>query len=239
MKLILRFENSFFEAVFSARRAHRIFLRRSMIGERLRETEANPQSLLVDLCAVTRWQHFDGRSKRMGPCDPSSKCLSAILESGRHDRMPELVGITKQPVIGRNGRVRGISGYIAENGLGDFDPKGFSVPGHPTKEDAEKACRELEALLREFPFEEEARDRSAALSAMLTATVRAQLRVAPMFHVRAHLPGSGKSYLTTLIALFATGDEVAASNFPKDDEEFRKFLLAQLLQAPPSLFSII
>ena len=90
------------------------------------------------------------------------------------------------------------------------------MPDAPTKKDAERALNEIEALLEEFPFEEEC-DCSAAVAAILTAVIRAQLKVAPMFHVQAHLPGSGKSYLTSLIALFATGNDVGASNFPTND----------------------
>ena len=209
---------------------------RTAIGGRLRVMEANPQSLLVDLCAVTRWQKFDGRSKRMMVCDPSPKYLAAILEGGKHNNLPELVGISRQPTINSNGHVQNRAGYNAENGLyGDFTALDYSVPSHPTKQDALDACERLEELLLEFPFDDAQIDKSATLSAMLTATVRAQLRVAPMFHVKAHVPGSGKSYLTSLISVFATEGEVAASSFPKDDEECRKFLLAQLLQAPPAI----
>lgn len=209
-----------------------VFLQKSAVNKQLKTVEANQQSLLLDLCGCTRWQHYDARSKRYVPCDPSQKYLSAILESGIHPFLPELIGIARQPLISENGSISKEVGYNSSTGLfGDFDPSKFSINEHLTRADALSACEQLRALLKEFAFDTES-DYSAALSAILTATVRAQLDFAPMFHVRAHLPGSGKSYLTTLISIFATADNVAASVFPKDDEECRKFLLAHLMQAP-------
>ena len=138
-------------------------------------------------------------------------------------------------MIDELGRVSKKSGYNAASKLyADFIEHAYEVPNTPTKEDALKALYELEALLEEFSFEDDC-DKSAALSAILTAVVRPQLKLAPMIHVQAHLPGSGKSYLTALIAAFATVDEVAASSFPKDDEECRKFLHSQLLSSPAAI----
>lgn len=58
------------------------------------------------------------------------------------------------------------------------------------------------------------------------------INLAPMFHVRAHMPGSGKSYLCELITAFATPQRGTPTTFPADDEECRKLLLAELLRAP-------
>ncbi|MDP2829323.1 MAG: hypothetical protein Q8O37_12040 [Sulfuricellaceae bacterium] len=68
--------------------------------------------------------------------------------------------------------------------------------------------------------------------AMLAAAVRPSLAHAPMFHVRAHMVGSGKSYLCELITAFATPQRGTPTTFPADDEECRKLLLAELLRAP-------
>lgn len=195
--------------------------------------EVNASCLLVDLSSLTRWQRFDGRSKQMLVCDPPTKYLQAILDGGSHTPLPELIGITRQPSVRKDGTIRTEPGYDLETKLyGDFKACEFTVPDAPTKKDAERALNEIEALLEEFPFEEEC-DCSAAVAAILTAVIRAQLKVAPMFHVQAHLPGSGKSYLTSLIALFATGNDVGASNFPTNDEECQKLFISLLLPAPP------
>jgi len=58
------------------------------------------------------------------------------------------------------------------------------------------------------------------------------LPTAPAFHVRAHTAGSGKSFLCELIAIFATEQPSAPAAFPSDNDECRKFLLAELLRGP-------
>ncbi|MDD7443009.1 MAG: hypothetical protein PUG38_10390 [Sutterellaceae bacterium] len=63
---------------------------------------ATQQSLLIELCRLTRWLHYDGRSKSEVPCDPPPKYLLAILDNQVQTVLPELIGISRQPVIGVN-----------------------------------------------------------------------------------------------------------------------------------------
>lgn len=124
------------------------------------------------------------------------------------------------------------AGYDPASGMfGVFDAREFSVPEFPTRADAESALALLNDLLAEFSFPNES-DRAAALSAILTAVVRPSLAHAPMFHTRAQMVGSGKSYLCELITAFATPQRGTPTTFPADDEECRKLLLAELLRAP-------
>ena len=90
----------------------------------------------------------------------------------------------------------------------------------------------LQNLLIEFRFANES-DKAAALAAILTAAIRPSLSHAPMFHVRAHAVGSGKSYLCELITAFASSQRGTPTTLPTDDEECRKLLLAELLRSPP------
>lgn len=113
--------------------------------------------------------------------------------------------------------------------FGVFDGREFSLPDHPSRAQAHHALAMLQDLLAEFSFAAET-DRAAALAAILTAAVRPSLAVAPMFHARAHMVGSGKSYLCELITAFATPQRGAPTTFPPDDEECRKLLLAELLR---------
>ena len=201
-------------------------------GTRIEEPTA--QALMFSLDAAARWQRYDGRSKKEVVCDPPEKHMKVILDRGEHEALPELLAVARQPAIGPGGRIFKTPGYWPEAKLyGDFRAEDYaSIPESLGKADAEAALRSLSELLSEFEFEAPC-DRTAALSAILTAAVRGTLPLAPMFHVTAHLPASGKSYLTSLVSVFATPGDVASSCFPKDDEECRKFLLAQLLSAPP------
>ena len=106
---------------------------------------------------------------------------------------------------------------------------GRPARGHSGRHQAALAL--LKDLLTEFSFASDT-DLAAALAALLTAAVRPSLPHAPMFHVRAHMVGSGKSYLCELITAFATPQRGTPTTFPADDEECRKLLLAELLRAP-------
>ena len=125
------------------------------------------------------------------------------------------------------------AGYDPATGMfGVFDAREFSVLDTPTRKQAEASLALLKSLLVEFGFASET-DLAAALAAMLTASIRPSLAHAPMIHVRAHMVGSGKSYLCELITAFATPQRGTPTTFPADDEECRKMLLAELLRARP------
>jgi hypothetical protein len=124
------------------------------------------------------------------------------------------------------------AGYDSATGMfGVFNTQDFSIPEQPSKTEAEAALALLKELLNEFSFANES-DLAGALAAILTAAIRPSLPNAPMFHIRAHMVGSGKSYLCELITAFATPQRGTPTTFPADDEECRKLLLAELLRAP-------
>jgi hypothetical protein len=124
------------------------------------------------------------------------------------------------------------AGYDPGTGMfGVFDEREFFIPENPTCVEAAHALAVLQDLLTEFVFTTQT-DRSAALAAMLTAAIRPSLPLAPMFHVQAHVIGSGKSYLCDLITAFGTQQCATPTTFPADDEECRKLLLAELMRAP-------
>lgn len=112
--------------------------------------------------------------------------------------------------------------------------EGSEFPKAPTVDDAVRALVELRGLLTEFDFTQD-HDEAAAVVAMLTAAIRPSLPAAPMFHIRAPQIASGKSYLSNLIAAFATATPTSALAFPTNEEEAHKLLLASLLSAPAVL----
>jgi hypothetical protein len=115
-----------------------------------------------------------------------------------------------------------------------FDAREFSIPRSPSHDEVQTALALLLDLLTEFSFARDI-DLAATLAAMLTATVRPSLDHAPMIHVRAHMVGSGKSYLCELVTALATPQPGTPTTFPCDDEECRKLLLAELLRAPAAI----
>jgi hypothetical protein len=118
--------------------------------------------------------------------------------------------------------------------FGTFNASEFLIPDRPTRAQAEAALTSIKALLNEFSFATPF-DYAAALAAVLTAAARPSLELAPMFHVKAPLPGSGKSYLCSIFASFASPAPVPAHQLPNNDEELRKMLMAELMTSPAAI----
>ena len=189
-------------------------------------------ALVRALSGVATWERYDKRMKEWQRVDPPERHARLLIDSTRYSYLPVLQGLARQPYLRTDGTLMTVAGYDAAGMMfGVFDARHFHIPETPTRENAEQALLLLKALLSEFPFACET-DLAGALSAILTATIRASLAHAPMFHVRAHMVGSGKSYLCELVTAFATPQQGTPTTFPTDDEECRKLLLAELLRAP-------
>ena len=202
-------------------------------GTRDTRVQDIPQPALVRaLAGAATWERFDGRSQTWSRTDPPARHASVLFDSISYAHLPVLHGIARQPYLREDGSLVGVAGYDPITGMfGVFDARKFAIPEDPTHTDAQAALATLSGLLTEFSFTNET-DRAAALTAILTAAIRPSLPTAPMFHARAHVVGSGKSYLCELITAFATPKRGTPTTFPRDDEECRKLLLAELLRAP-------
>ena len=190
------------------------------------------ESLQVALAAMSEWYRFNARSSAWQPCDPSVGVCSLLIKGSRLNRLKPLKGIASQPHLRPDGSLCISPGYDEATGIyGAFDAQGITVEANPGIEEARAAVAVLEDLLSEVAFATD-RDQSAALSAILTAAVRPSLPHAPLFHVTAHQPGSGKTYLCDLIALFAGPKPPSQASFPGSNEECGKLLLSQLMRSP-------
>lgn len=197
-----------------------------------RVQEISLPALVRALAGAAMWERFDGRSQDWVRADPPARHASVLFDATSYPHLPVLNGLARQPYLRPDGSLMTAAGYDTATGMfGVFDAKEISVSDNPTRTQAEDALELLKDLLKEFSFASES-DLAAALAAMLTATIRPSLNHAPMIHVRAHMVGSGKSYLCELISAFATPQRGTPTTFPADDEECRKLLLAELLRAP-------
>lgn len=202
-------------------------------GELPKSVPLSAPALQTALSRAAQWMREDGRTHEWRPIDPPMRHTAALHQADAYSHLPVLTGIVGQPYLREDGTLALAPGYDSQTGLyGAFEPSAFHVPEHPTRAEAEQALEQLEALLGEFTFASPV-DRSAALAGILTAAVRASLPAAPMFHVRAPQIASGKSYLTTLIALFVGSRPPSPSTFPVSEEECQKLLLARLIESPP------
>ena len=197
-----------------------------------RVQEISTPALVRALAGAATWERFDARSQDWVRIDPPARHATVLFDSTSYNHLPVLSGLARQPYLGLNGSLMTAAGYDSSSGMyGVFDAREFMIPDNPSLADAKAALVLLKDLLTEFIFPTDS-DLAAALSALLTAAVRPTLVHAPMFHVRAHMVGSGKSYLCELITAFATSQRGTPTTFPSDDEECRKLLLAVLLRAP-------
>lgn len=195
--------------------------------------ELNPQNLVLRLSEVAIWERINGRSWEV--VDPPQRHSRILYDSASFATLPVLLGLSRQPYLRPDGSLMTVAGYDPLTRLfGVFNGDDFDVPQCPTRDDALVALNELKGLLTEFPFAESC-DESAALSAILTASIRPALKLAPMFHVRAPQIASGKSYLCNLFVAFAGPVIPSAVAFPLDDEECRKLILATLLTGPSAI----
>lgn len=193
---------------------------------------ANRTSILRDLSQAATWEKQDRRTGEWSQIDPPDRYCSILLNTREYEHLPVINGVVRQPHIRPDGSLCLTNGYDAATGLlGTFREDDFKVPVSPTREEAEAALKVLDGLLGEFVFPK-ASDRSAALSAMLTAATRPGICAAPMFHVRAPQSGTGKSYLCEVITAFSTARRGTPMGFPGGNEECGKLLLAELLGSP-------
>jgi hypothetical protein len=102
------------------------------------------------------------------------------------------------------------------------------MPPTPTRTQASIAADHLLDLVSNFPFagatrDEEDSHRAACLAGLLTALVRFAIPgPCPLFVFDANCPGTGKSLLTDIIALIATGRAMSRTTFPDEEAELRK-----------------
>lgn len=194
--------------------------------------DVSQPALVRVLSSVATWEQFDARAKSWVRIDPPARHASILYASNSYRYLSVINGLARQPYLRPDGSLMTVAGYDTDTGMfGVFDSRKFLVSDSPSKDEAKSALKLLNGLLDEFCFATKA-DRSAALSAILTAAIRPSLVHAPMMHVRAHAVGSGKSYLCALITVFATPQQGTPTSFPADDEECGKLLLAELLRAP-------
>jgi hypothetical protein len=190
------------------------------------------ERLLTEYFArAATWERKLAREQRVVACDPPLAIAQHYMaRGGIASQLPILNGIIHAATLRRDGSLLDRPGYDPTTGLflhlnRECAP---SVPNRPSRDDAAIALNTLRDLICEFPFADPASE-AVALSAILTAVVRPALDAAPAHAITATTYGSGKSYLTDLVATIATGETVAPIACGQTDEELEKRLAAELI----------
>jgi hypothetical protein len=186
---------------------------------------------LVDTltCAARFWR-YNGRSRALVPIDAPDKVADTYLARRGAWKLPVLAGIIHHPFLRSDGSICDAPRYDRASGL-LLKPEGERyppVPMQPSKSDAAKALAELVELIKEFPFVQ-AKDRSVALSAILTTLDRRSMRTAPLHAFTAPAAGTGKSLMVDVCAMLATGRPMPVISQGGSEEEFEKRLSSALL----------
>lgn len=188
------------------------------------------QRLKRELARIAIWKQPAGDGK-WRIVDPPQGHVNGLLKAGQYDVLPPLRGLARQPYFKPDGTLVLKAGYDEETGIyAAFEASKFGDLDL-TRTGAVEALAELKELLAEFHFAKD-QDRSAALSAILTATARPSLALAPAFSITASSPGSGKSYLADLIAAFATPGHAKKVSYPSSSDEATKAILSHLITGP-------
>jgi putative DNA primase/helicase len=138
-------------------------------------------------------------------------------------------GIITTPTLRADGSLLATPGYDPRSELYLLPGLSLpSIPEHPSKEQAQAALAELNDLFSEFSFVTPL-DRSVAMSGLLTALVRGSLPTAPIYLVRAHTPGTGKSYLVDIVATIVSGRLCPVITASRSAEETEKRIGSVLL----------
>ncbi len=156
---------------------------------------------------------------------PTRDHMAALLEITDESRFPLIKGLALTPTLGCDR-----PGYDDESQLYLAYPEGLfpSAPMKPAREEAILALGRLLHPLRGFPFVNPAA-RSVALSAMISAVVRGEMRTCPLHGFDAPAAGTGKTKLALMAGLLALGVEPPSVTFGEEAEENQKQLSSLLM----------
>jgi len=102
------------------------------------------------------------------------------------------------------------------------------IPGHPTKDHIEAAVTMILDVIADFPFVDGA-SRANAIGALLTPVCRPAIKGStPLALFDATMQGTGKTLLSQVVSLIATGREGTLFSAPREAEEWRKQLTSVL-----------
>lgn len=191
---------------------------------------------LADVTARTMRVHrFDRRAEDWLDINPPHEMTATLLAREGLWHCPQVAGIITTPTLRPDGSLLTAAGYDPATRLYLAHDPDFVLPPlteRPTKEEAQAALQFIDRLLDGFPFVGPI-DRAVALSGIFTAIVRGVLPTAPLHAIRAHTPGTGKSFLVDLASTIASGRRCPVIAAGKTEEETEKRLGALLRDAVP------
>lgn len=153
------------------------------------------------------------------------------------ERLPMLYDVITTPVFGSDGQLVDQPGYHQSERLW-YEPHQqldlSELPERPTAEQVAAAkSLLLDELFVDFPFVSES-ERAHAVAALILPFVRRMIDgPTPIHLVEAPRIGSGKGLLCHLISIVCTGVGYAGRTLPRNEDEARKMITAELASGRP------
>jgi len=174
----------------------------------------------------------DGSAEmRMVPVGAQDRVLKRIV-GVKHWKFAPIIGLIMCPTMRPDGSLLLTKGYDAATGFYAFWDDGLvlpPIPEQPTKDDAHAALQLLLELIAGFPFVNEV-DKAVAIAAIMTPVLRVAFDFAPMYLLRAHQSGTGKSFLQDVISAIVNGRRCPVIDVSDDKTEMQKQLGSLLLE---------
>jgi len=174
--------------------------------------------------------HFYKSEGGVGTFPPRPLCEEVVVHDHERGTFPALDAIARAPVVRQDGTICDTPGYDLQSRLLYVPPPGFklpSIPASPTAEQIEAAADKLRHVTVDFRFETKA-DQTNFFAFLLTPIVRPLLDVVPLAAIDSPTSGAGKSLLTDVVSVVATGEVCAVIPPPTTAEEWGKLLPALL-----------
>jgi putative DNA primase/helicase len=182
----------------------------------------------------TRVKEENGKIKNVWKyVNPGWDVPNLILAMRGEWPFPTVTGILSAPTLRADGTLLNQEGLDVRTGLLLINlPEMPEVKEKPSREEALEALKLLKELLKEFPFLDEP-SRVVALSLVLSMMVRGALGQVPLHLFTAPAAGSGKSLLTDIASMIATGRRAAVVAAASRLDEQEKRIAAAMLSGRP------
>ncbi|MDP9355886.1 MAG: bifunctional DNA primase/polymerase, partial [Chloroflexota bacterium] len=192
-------------------------------------------SLTYELTAVARFYKVTAQGDHKD-AEPRLRVLKTMLAARSFPFLPPLTGVVEVPTFAPDGSLPSGRGYHRPSRTYYEPAPGFVVPPIPDDPTAAQivAARSLILdVLTDFPFTGEA-ERANAIALLLLPLIRGLIAgPTPLHLIEKPTAGTGASLLADVVTRIATGRPVGAMTEGRDEDEYRKRLLAKLRSTPP------
>ncbi len=191
----------------------------------------NEGALRGKLARAARWIRVNAKGNEF-PVPPPAEIVRDIFTLEGWP-IPPLLGITETPTIREDGSILLEPGYDEKTELYYIPDKKTTVPKVneiPDEKDIITAKNLLLEVICDFPFQDSA-SKANAIAAIMTPLLRTLINgPVPLVLFDAPQAGTGKSLLSDITSLIATGRTAAVLTAPSnDDEEWRKSITSLLM----------